>query len=435
MDLGGRTITIVTQPATRYKYAQTDDGKDDPDKTAADTIEIINTLKEIEKDYNCTINVEIVKGSKIVDTMLEDKAAGDNSYDILDYGVSDTYLDQLVGQGLVMDMNDPRIKDIIKFDSNPWSKQSDYALFNDIQYGVQFDTNNTSNILRNALLFNIDLAEQYGLGDLYGMVKDGTWTWAKFEELCESIAQQSDGSVVPAGYGKENLLFPMVVFSNDASVAEYRDGKLQYTMDSDNALEAANWIVSLREKGYLAPNWTETIDDKKVLVDGGVDYAAFAEGKAVFFFDFYGDIQKFVQGTQATEYTYGLLPCPLGPKAVEAGDTYHGVTYSADIKMISAGTEKPEEVAAILVAIANRCVKHDIENTELKNNLMDEGSKDMVMIMYNDMRSDYSRRVKGYGVGGANNSVLKLEKTPAQAYGEIKDSEQALYDASGSSSN
>ena len=102
--------------------------------------------------------------------------------------------------------------------------------------------------------------------------------------------------------------------------------------------------------------------------------------------------------------------------------------------MIANNVEKPEEVAAVLVAIANRCVKHDIENTELATSLMDEESKDMVMMMYNDMRSDISRKVTGKGtdlsnkVSSANTSVLKLEKTPAQAYSEIAEAMQQLYD-------
>lgn len=430
MNLNGRVITLVTQPATRYAMAKDAAGNDDPEHTPEASQEIVRILKEIEKDYNCTINVEIVKGSKVVEAMQSDFAAGDVKYDILDYGVSDTYVDQLVGNGLIMDMNDPAIADIIKFGTNPWSKQSDYGNFNGTQYAVQFDTNNTSNILRNALLFNVDLARDLlgDEGDIYSYVKNGTWTWEKFEELCAKIVQnRPSDDIVPAAYGKENLMFPMVVFSNNGKIADVRDGKLTYTMNEDNALAAANWIVNLMDKGYLAHNAKE---EKKDEYTPQNDYqmAQFTAGQAVFFFDFYGDLQKYANGTETTDYIMGVVPHPLGPAAVAAGDTYHGVTYSVDLKMIAAGTEKPEEVAAVLVAIANRCLKHDIENTELKVSLMDEGSKDMVMLMYNNMRSDLSRRVKGVGIGGANKEVLRGAKTPAQAYGELAGKEQALYD-------
>lgn len=437
MDLGGRTIRIACSVGSRYNYVQTD-GKDDPDKTNEATIEIIKILEGIEQDYNCKFEITPSrKGKNIVEDLVTGMAEGKPYYDIIDEGVSDTYLDQIFSQGLVMDMNDPAIKDIIKFDTNPWKVQSDYANFNGTQYGVNFITKNSSNDLRNAVLFNVDLAEQYGLGDIYQMVRDNKWTWEVFEEMCEKIVQQSGGSVVPAGYGKENLIFPMVLSSNNAATGR-RDanGKMQYTALEQEALDAANWIYSLREKGYLAPNWTTKVEgadgkSTKVPVEGGIAFEKdgeklFEQGACVFFFDFYGDLQKLTLGTVQTEYSFGLLPCPIGPN----GDKCHGVTYSTDIKMIAAGIEKPEEVAAVLVAIANRTSKtpENVYENEMKNTLQDEGSLDMFKIMYEDMRSDYSRAYTKIGIGGAGDKILKLESTPQQAYEAIAEETQGIYD-------
>jgi len=448
MDLNGRVIRIACSVATRYCYAKNADGKDDPDNTNEATREIVEIMKGIEKDYNCTFVVNDdkgagIKGKDIVKALLTGQREGAAAYDIIDEGVSDTYLDQIMAQGLVMDLNDPQIADIIKLDTNPWTAQSDYGAYQGAQYAVNFVTKNSSNILRNALLFNKDLAEQFGLGDIYGMVKDGTWTWEKFEEMCESIAKQSDGSVIPAGYGKENLIFPMTVASNGAAVAIMQDGHHVYNGTDDKVLEAANWIYNLREKGYLAPNWTVTVDDKKVMVEGGIDLdgktagatGSFAGGQCVFYFDFYGDLQKLTQGSVETNYSFGLLPHPLGPTYSSQGadvckQNYHGVTYSADMKMIAAGVEKPEEVAAVLVALANRTSKPaaDVLAIEMRDTLDDEESGEMLMIMYNDMRSDYSRMFTSNKVGNAGTWVLKLEKTAAQAFEEIAAETQALYD-------
>ena len=267
--------------------------------------------------------------------------------------------------------------------------------------------------------------EQYGLGDIYQMVQNNEWTWAKFEEMCNKIKSSMSGSLVaPAGYGQENLLMPMMVASNGANVAE-RDasGKLKYTMMTDKALAAANKVYEWRQSGLLAIGVKED--------STGIDLQGFIDGKCVFFFDFYGDLQKITQRDKSlaldgNTYKFGLLPCPIGPD----GDKCHGVTYSADRQRIVAGIDKPEEVAAVLVAIANRTSKSAkyVYDVETENTLQDEGSIEMLKIMYEDMRVDQSRVFTGVGIKGANQKVLKLEATPAEAFGSISEETQGIYD-------
>lgn len=426
MNLNGRVIRIASSVNWKWDYIKTADGKDDLEGTKEKDREIIEVLKQIEKDYNCKFEVTGKrKGKDIVKDLVEGKAANDMPYDILDEGVSDTYLDQIFAQGLVMDLNDPAVKDIMKVDSNPWKTESEYGIYNGTQYGINFVTRNSSNDLRNVLLFNTTLAEQYGLGDIYKMAQNGEWTWAKFEEMCNKIKSSMSGSLVaPAGYGQENLLMPMMVASNGANIAE-RDasGKLKYTMMTDKALAAANKVYEWRQNGLMAIGVKED--------STGIDLQGFIDGKCVFFFDFYGDLQKITQrdssvALDGNTYKFGLLPCPIGPD----GDKCHGVTYSADLQMIVNGIKNPEEVAAVLVAIANRTSKSAkyVYDVETENTLQDEGSVEMLKLMYEDMRVDQSRTFTGIGIKGANQKVLKLEATPAEAFGSIAEETQGIYD-------
>lgn len=434
MNLNGRVIKIACSVDWKYERKYDADGKEiTADKDRA----VIDILDQIEKDYNCTIEATKIKGKDVVNKLNDDMLGGTVEYDIVDQGVSDTYTDKIFSQGLVMDLNDPSIKDIIKVDTNPWKPQSDYGIYNGVQYGVNFVTQNSSNDLRNALLFNIDLAEQYKLGDIYGMVKDGTWTWEKFEELCEKIKTESGNTVTPCGYGKENLLFPMVMSSNGAATGRRDEsGKMQFTALEDSALQAANWIYKLRQNGYMAIN-----DNKAAAGSIGIEKSKnsakaekfFEDGACVFYFDFYGDLQKLTGNSSSpieTKYTFGLLPCPLGPNAVANKDTCHGVTYSVDLQMIVNGTKNPEEVAAVLVAIANRTSKvaQNVYDTETELTLQDAGSVEMFKLMYEDMRSDYSRAYCKIGIGGACNKILSLEATPKEAFEAIQAETQGIYD-------
>lgn len=451
MNLNGRTIRLACSVGSRYNYVQKD-GQDDPDSTNEATKKVIEILKEIEKDYNCKIEVyPSVKASGEA-AILDAFNNGDTLYDIWDAGCSDIHTLAMIRQGIFMDMDDPSIKDIIKYDpnfgegSNPWTVQSDYGFIDGKQWGVNFLSVNSANIIRNCLLFNKTLVQQYGLEDPYTLVKNGQWTWEKFEEMCASIKKQSDGTVYPFGSGKVNLLFPLVYLSNNApySVVD-ANGRRVMNLLSEESLQAGNWIQDMVKNGYLCLKdstgensivFGQTAADLKK--DGAkVEPYTFANGSCVFFADLYADLEKLTQGTVESNDKFGILPFPIGParQAEYKGkekEAYQGVTYTVDMKYIFKGVEKPEEVAAILVAIANRTNKnnYDILETELENVLQDEESADMFMLMYENLTSETFTNFGGITVNGKNNAIKldssneniqQLKGTPAEIYGSIQD--------------
>lgn len=411
MDLGGRTIRMVTTAASRYTW------KENKDETPNETIEIINAIESIEKDYNCNIEFEQLKAEELVEALLTAKAAGDTYCDLLEFGCSDTYMDQIYSANLVMPLEDEAISDIIKLEDNPWLPASEFGQMFGNQYGVHFKTNNSGDLLRGVVLFNKDLAEKYNLGDLYSMVDDKSWTFEKMQELCASVASQSDGTVYPILYNQEGIYLPLLIYANGGTAAEYKDGKYQFTGMNDKTLEALNYAVDLQTKGYVHP----TSSQRKVVE------STFANGESVFFFTNYASLKKYTQGTVAMEDSVGLLPAPLGPN----GDgQYNSVSYTEALFHVMNNVEKPEEVAAVLVAIANRTGKHDMIETELMNTLQDEESAEMLDLMYNNMICDFSRTIgpSRSAIAGANTSILKLEKTPKEAYEEIQSTIQTVYD-------
>lgn len=437
MDLNSRTIRIACSADSRYNYVRRD-GKEEISFTSAGTLYVIDILKEIEKDYNCKFEVTPSRrGRDIIQDLLDGKAAGAPCYDIIDMDVSETDLNQIYAQGLLMDLNDPAVKDIVRVDTNPWKAQSDFGIYQGKQYAINFVPKNSYDNLCNALLFNKTLADKYGLGDLYGMVKDGTWTWAKFEELCESIVRQSDGAVTPAGYGGESLIFPMAVFSNGGSIAKRVDGGLAYVADRDGkAIAAADWLYRLREKGYLAPGREKESGGSEggAAAQSGLGFEDFKAGKCVFFFDNYRDLSKLVIygssqhliDTSSWNF-YGLLPHPLGP---DSDGTYHSVTCSASMQAICAGVEKPEEVAAVLVAIANRVDRslEDFYEIEMSCVLNSSNDLEMLKILCSDMRSDLSRVAASQEIDGAFKQVLKLEQSGREAFESVAEELQKIYD-------
>ncbi len=415
MDLGGRTIKIVSTISKRYVYKNDANGNPDPDNTDNDTVEIVKAIESIEKDYNCKIEFEQLKAKNLVSALLTEQAAGGTYCDILEFGCSDTYLEQIYAANLVMDINDSRIKDIIGYGTNPWLPASDFALWNGKQLGVHFKTNNSGDIIKAAVLVNKDLLAQYGYTDIYEYYKNKTWTFDTFAEMCAKIAAQSDGTVYPVVYGKESLFIPVLVYANGGSLATYENGKYNFTGLTDNTLEAINFAVDLQTKGYISPASESDAT------------TAFANGQAVFMFNIYNELKKLTTGEVECNYEIGLMPGPLGPNS---DGEYNGVTYTEHLFHVMDNVEKPEEVAAVLVALANRTSKHDMIETELTYSLQDEESAEVLMQMYNNMKCDYSRSISTTRslMVSANKAILKLEKTPKEAYEEIASQVQAYFD-------
>ena len=118
---------------------------------------------------------------------------------------------------------------------------------------------------RQCLYFNKRVLTEAGIdwNTIYDMQKDGTWTWAAFEEMLAKITKDTDNDGVNDIYGilgSGDDMFCCLVFTNDGAFFDLdADGKLQPAMNSDNVIEALNFGKDIQAK-YWAPtpegaNW------------------------------------------------------------------------------------------------------------------------------------------------------------------------------------
>lgn len=413
MDLGGREIKFLTTESSKYTYSA------EKDKTPNDTLKVIEAIKSIEKDYNCKITFENMKGADIPKNLIAAKASGETYCDIVEFLVSGTYIEQVYDNNLVMPLDEGEVGKIINLSKNPWLPATGFGKLMGHQYGVHFKTENSGDILRGALLFNKDLAKKYDLGDFYDMVKKDQWTFDKFSEILAKVSAQTSGTkTFPLGYAHEGIFTPLLVYANNGTYADNTDKGYVYKALSDNTLEATNYAVDLIKRGYMHPLAGSKNKDVE---------AAFANGEMVFYFGDYFLLKRFTSGSVPTEYKYGLLPAPRGPK----GNGYNSVTYTDCMYQIMNNVKKPEQVAAVLVAMANRTGKKDMLKTELMYTLQDEESADMLNLMYNNVALDYSRVISTARstMAAANNQLLKFQQTPKEAYESVETTVQSQYDA------
>ncbi len=134
---------------------------------------------------------------------------------------------------------------------------------------------------RGCMYFNKRLLTEAGIdpNSIYEYQRNGEWTWAKFEEICEKVQRDKDNDGIIDVYGMVQQMSEFhkaaVIANGGSFIGKDANGKFFNNLESKETLEALNWSVSMQQK-YLMPQG-----------DGEWDYfiSAFKTGKAVFFAD------------------------------------------------------------------------------------------------------------------------------------------------------
>jgi ABC-type glycerol-3-phosphate transport system substrate-binding protein len=416
MDLQGREIRIGTMNVGRYTFAA-GNNLNTPDET----LEVIKVMNKISEEYNCAVTFELISGETLHTVLEADRTAGINRFDIIELNVAETYIEKLYSAQYFITVDNPLITNIMKPNDNPWHELSNLSRFKGVRHGVHFKAFNSVDVLQSALIFNKELAAVYELGDIYSMVRAKTWTWEVFLDMCAKIIERSEGMVKPLVYGSAAMLAPSLAASNGGRFADNHDGGFTFTAHTDAAaLEALGFLAELARGGFL---------------HGGSGSALYAEyagsvGEAVFIANNYTNLKKYYQQSVSTDFTFGLLPFPLGSGGGEGGEYEYTNVYSSEsLFHISAGTDTPEEVAAILVAMANRLSVVDVIRRESENTLYDAESAEVLRILLDNIVIDYSMIISGGRtvMGRAVRNVINLQQTPQTAMNVIAPQMQAIY--------
>lgn len=130
-----------------------------------------------------------------------------------------------------------------------------------------------------AMWFNPYVISTYQQTSPHELNEQGEWDWDALETMCEAINDTSDPNkenhVYALAYTNEPYLEFAAMFSNNARiVTKNADGKLEYSLNSKEAIEALEFIGSLSER--------------QLICDGGdrQNITPFVENKRAFFVEF-----------------------------------------------------------------------------------------------------------------------------------------------------
>ena len=248
-DLGGRTVYIMDY--------WSGSGKRDPEPSEALQAQY-DYQDWLMETYNCTI-VQKQGGdwNTCAQEMILFTTAPDDSLRV--YIIESGKTASLAINGIAADWSRSTTVNLMDPHWNPAT--ADLMTIGSSTYGVSVGKAEP----HGCLFFNKRLLDEAGIdwNDIYDMQASGTWTWAAWEKLLEKTTRDIDNDDVMDFWGvcgNSDLLYLHSVFSNGGTFFDFdSSGKLQPTMDSDEALEALNWGRHI-ESTYWKPtpdgaNW------------------------------------------------------------------------------------------------------------------------------------------------------------------------------------
>ena len=282
---------------------------------------------------------------------------------------------------------------------------------------------------RNGLYFNKKILRESGIDpdDLYKWMDNGTWTWDKFEEVCEKVQKDFDNDGVIDRYAMTSmhaLFYPSAIFSNNSTLINIdENGEFYSALESEATLEALNWAKEMRTK-YEMPQPADSNWD--------YFYAAFNAGEACFQCD-----QAYRAGTMidACDFDYGFICFPKGPRATDY------IAYTENNMYCIPAVYSPEK--AWKIAFAYNLWTQPVPGWETYpswkyayyNNFHDTESVDDTIARLIDPKNNSARfdqavygLIGNDGLGGALLMWQLDSRTPAEILEEIRGTVQDYLD-------
>jgi len=234
------------------------------------------------------------------------------------------------------------------------------------------------------LMFNKQMAEDYGHGDLYSRIIAMDWTHDDFKEIMAEVTTDLNGD----GKMDPNVdKYGMVTTTNTGYSLLYNYGMKMVGKDSDDIPYLAldeDFVSTIVDEIAATMNDSSLMD-----YVGGVHVAkvAFPEGRAMF----YGEVLQCVQRMRDSTTDFGVIPWP---RFNEAQENYNHVAIQSAAKAVSIPKTQPdlEMAGLILEAMAAKSkytltpAYYDIALTQ--KYMRDEESRTMLDLILGTIRYD-----------------------------------------------
>ncbi len=282
---------------------------------------VYNRMIDITERFNVTLAESVGGGYGATSTFVKNAVqSGDTTYDIATYHYVQMGIDTL--NYLFRDFNTVPYIDFEK----PWwnSSTKDILTYKDVTF-LAFGDMTISNVnLSGCVYYNKDMAEEYSLEDIYGLVTEGRWTKDKMMEMCSTVYRDTNGDgVKDAGdrYGQAvslNGFADGYLWSFGKMILEpQEDGSFRDVWYDEKVVDIAAFLydmISNQQSVYAVSEWD-------------IDYYMFAEGKTLMAVS---SLRGVSWGLREVEWDYAIVPVPKWDENQERYQTYVGGSAMAE---------------------------------------------------------------------------------------------------------
>ena len=312
--------------------------------------------------------------------------AGDNTYDIINTRVPNAY--SWAQEGIIHSV---KALPHVNLDKPYWHQDlnKELSVANKI-YFASGAFNVTAYDYTEALLFNKNLAKDLGIENLYTLVHEGKWTFAKFAEYCLMARSDlnGDGNITlddQHGFiSTSKMVMPSFwiaggvksIYKDENDIPYFAAMEPKFVDVYDKIIE----YVRNNDAWFKAPE--PNVQNDPVLVN------LFKSGRALFFDNQFHTIKDL----RDMEIDFGILPFP---KLNEDQESYYTRLHWTELFClpISKDEEALERTSVILEALACESAKYVVPayyDISLKTKMSrDEESESMVDILFNTRVFDY----------------------------------------------
>jgi ABC-type glycerol-3-phosphate transport system substrate-binding protein len=207
------------------------------ERTALDQLQV-DLIAKAEEKYKTKIEFSVIDYGQIVEQFTTTSLAGEPMADIVRLELFWMF-PKLVKDGFL-----GALEDYIEVDPEKvpaWMLEG--GSYQGKQYGIV-----DSSPSGFGLWYNKTLLQKLGVEDPYELQAKGEWTWDKLIEIAKAATKDTDGDgtidVYGIGGGARDL-FHSFVYTNNAAVDVAEDGSEKFSLDSPNAMEAAQYFYDL----------------------------------------------------------------------------------------------------------------------------------------------------------------------------------------------
>ena len=380
--------------------------------------------RDIEEKFHISwsnYEPEVVEGGDagthpVVEAVRKDVMAGSSAYDA-GYGTPVAVCQPL--------FNNSTLADVSTYDGIDFSKKWWTATLLDTYHiaGATYFLNGaivTSNYTdAHAVLYNKEVAANYNIGDLYGYVKDGTWTFDKMFEIASSKVPTNENGAGAYRYSEPNGL--AILYANNYPLTRFNADSTPYFSDS-YPIELSNLsdkfsvvfgddAQTVNLKGELDQNSSEKFEEK---YDGATSMGSmFVGGQILFYFDTTGGAADL----REEEVEFGILPLPKGSESQENYISF-AEPWSAFNVFVPKTTKDPAVTGVILEAMAAlglRYIKPAYYDNLLQGrSTYDKASKEMIDIIFATKVYDIIDFLVTDGSNNGDGAFVRIHKAAIQ---------------------